>query len=655
MKLRIQIVAVLLALACSAQASETARHSILGRMFTTNDYFGAPGETADPFTCNGPTERSVYYNTTSHLLYVCNGSAWVSAGAGSFVSPVAGNYVLTGKWTFGSAADAAGSVRLGETASCIVFEGATADGFETKICVTDPTAALIFNTPNASAGTYSFLTTAAAVAVGQGGTGIASGTSGGIPYFSSTTTIASSGLLTLHALLVGGGSGATPTVVGSLGTSTTLLHGAAAGDPTFASVVSADLNITTTSCTNQFITAISAAGVGTCTTDTLASAQHANQGTTTTVLHGNGAGNPAFGSVTSSDVSGTTGSGNFVLATTPVLVAPAVTGASDVVQLTVTGNGTQTSNLVNFTDSTPTTVFDVNVNGAGNGSVYVNKTNSGDATATGRFFGVIGTMPTTLTQNTAGVVTTITGAGSSSFLLGASNLTLAAGYTGSSLTIGHSVVNSSAGTGTSFLTSAGGNEAIRAVDNATTVGTNVGVLGNASNGNEAIGIVGLTSTTKNSGINIGVAGFSANGGTSPTRVGVFGGLMSTEPTYTDAAGLFDNGAIAAPILVARDNGTAVFTIGDGGDIQIARTITAGGTTGAQTINKLSGTVNFAAAATALTVTNSFVTTSSIVFCVIRTNDTTATIKNVVPGTGSFVITLTAGATAETSVGFLVTD
>jgi hypothetical protein len=91
-------------------------------------------------------------------------------------------------------------------------------------------------------------------------------------------------------------------VLGSLGTTTTVLHGNAAGAPSFAAVVSADMNITTTSCTSQFVTAISAGGVGTCTTDTLASAQHANQGTTTTLLHGNAAGNPSFGAVVSADM-----------------------------------------------------------------------------------------------------------------------------------------------------------------------------------------------------------------------------------------------------------------------------------------------------------------------------------------------------------------
>jgi hypothetical protein len=56
------------------------------------------------------------------------------------------------------------------------------------------------------------------------------------------------------------------------GTTTTVLHGNGAGNPSFGSVVSADLNITPTSCTNQFVSAISAGGVGTCATVSLASA-----------------------------------------------------------------------------------------------------------------------------------------------------------------------------------------------------------------------------------------------------------------------------------------------------------------------------------------------------------------------------------------------
>lgn len=67
-------------------------------------------------------------------------------------------------------------------------------------------------------------------------TATASGTSGGIPYFSSSSALASSAALTNHAIVLGGGAGAAPTVVGSLGTTTTLLHGNASGAPTFSAV-----------------------------------------------------------------------------------------------------------------------------------------------------------------------------------------------------------------------------------------------------------------------------------------------------------------------------------------------------------------------------------------------------------------------------------
>jgi hypothetical protein len=62
------------------------------------------------------------------------------------------------------------------------------------------------------------------------------GTSGGIPYFSSASTWASSGALTANALVLGGGAGVAPTVLGSLGTTSTVLHGNAAGAPTFGAV-----------------------------------------------------------------------------------------------------------------------------------------------------------------------------------------------------------------------------------------------------------------------------------------------------------------------------------------------------------------------------------------------------------------------------------
>lgn len=114
-------------------------------------------------------------------------------------------------------------------------------------------------------------------------------------------------MTTAGDIIYGGVSGAGTRL--AAGTTNQLLHSGTT--PSWSAVVSADLNITTTTCTNQFLTAISSGAVGTCTTDILASAQHANQGTTTTVLHGNAAGNPSWAAVSlTADVTGTLPAGN---------------------------------------------------------------------------------------------------------------------------------------------------------------------------------------------------------------------------------------------------------------------------------------------------------------------------------------------------------
>lgn len=79
------------------------------------------------------------------------------------------------------------------------------------------------------------------VTVAKGGTGLTAGTSGGILGFTASGTLASSVALTANALILGGGAGATPTPLGSLGTTSTVLHGNASGAPTFGQIVAADI------------------------------------------------------------------------------------------------------------------------------------------------------------------------------------------------------------------------------------------------------------------------------------------------------------------------------------------------------------------------------------------------------------------------------
>ena len=78
--------------------------------------------------------------------------------------------------------------------------------------------------------------TTGVLGVARGGTALGSGTSGGVLGYTAAGTIASSAALAANQLVLGGGAGATPTTLGSLGTTTTVLHGDAAGAPTFAAV-----------------------------------------------------------------------------------------------------------------------------------------------------------------------------------------------------------------------------------------------------------------------------------------------------------------------------------------------------------------------------------------------------------------------------------
>jgi hypothetical protein len=90
-----------------------------------------------------------------------------------------------------------------------------------------------------------------------------------------------------------------------------------------------------------------------------------------------------------------------------------------------------------------------------------------------------------------------------------------------------------------------------------------------------------------------------------------------------------------------------------GRLWLDTTITAPATTGAQTIDKATGSVNFAAAATSLVVTNSLVTTDSIIICTVRTNDSTMMSVQAVGGSGSFTLYPNAAPTAETRVDFFI--
>jgi hypothetical protein len=91
------------------------------------------------------------------------------------------------------------------------------------------------------------------------------------------------------------------------------------------------------------------------------------------------------------------------------------------------------------------------------------------------------------------------------------------------------------------------------------------------------------------------------------------------------------------------------------DMRYDKTITAPGTTGAQTINKTTGRVNFAALATSLVVTNSLATANSICHVTKATNDATMRLGACVAAAGIITIYADVAPAAETAVNFTVTN
>jgi len=228
-----------------------------------------------------------------------------------------------------------------------------------------------------------------ALGVGYGGTGLTSGTSGGVLYYSATGTLASSAALAASALVIGGGAGTAPSttttgtgVVTALGVNTGsagafVVNGGALGTPSSGTVTNltgtASININgtvgaTTASTGAFTT-VSASGVITSTVTTgtapftvssttqVANLNVATAGSSTTAtnlaagtvgavpyqtgagatsfLTGNTTTTPQFvtstgtGTVAQAPVLTTsTGTGSVVLATSPSLTTPTLGAAS---------------------------------------------------------------------------------------------------------------------------------------------------------------------------------------------------------------------------------------------------------------------------------------------------------------------------------------
>jgi hypothetical protein len=153
--------------------------------------------------------------------------------------------------TTASAAPSAGNLVAGELAlntldEKLYFKNSTgvvkllasnsaSSGTVSSVAASVPAFLSIAGSPITTSGTLAITYSGTALPVANGGTGLTSGTSGGVLAYTATGTLASSGALTQYGVVIGGGAGAAPTSTAA-GTSTTVLHGNASGTPTFGAV-----------------------------------------------------------------------------------------------------------------------------------------------------------------------------------------------------------------------------------------------------------------------------------------------------------------------------------------------------------------------------------------------------------------------------------
>lgn len=225
--------------------------------------------------------------------------------------------------------------------------------------------------------------------------------------------------------------------------------------------------------------------------------------------------------------------------------------------------------------------FNIWTRGANSAAIRMTFGDASGGSATSNFINCTNTLPASLSAETTGALFNYTTAGSSAQSIRAIRAVLSAGYTGSSQTAVIRTENAVAGTGSAITTSGvTANMGMSSNSTPTTTGLNVGTHGFASGGNANIGTIGIAPTGKNSSANIGVFGFAYNTGTGTvTHTGghfrIGNSSISLNATFTSVALLCDNTDTTDPIFIARDNGTAVFTIADGGDVTTTARIISG--------------------------------------------------------------------------------
>jgi microcystin-dependent protein len=157
-------------------------------------------------TANLPPYTPAGTNSTSTFPYAPNSNFTTTASSGGIVSVTSGGSTATvGAQTF------TGTAQGGTSTAFSIIQPSITTNYVIKVTTgtgpgTGTVTSVDLSMPSIFTVTGNPITTAGTLVV------TASGTSGGIPYFSSSTGLASSAVLTANLPVIGGGAGAAPTV-----------------------------------------------------------------------------------------------------------------------------------------------------------------------------------------------------------------------------------------------------------------------------------------------------------------------------------------------------------------------------------------------------------------------------------------------------------
>lgn len=220
---------------------------------TGSTSFAFSGSTTTAASTTGTLTNGHCVSIDASSNFVDNGSACGSGGSSAFSSLTGGTNTSAAMVVgTGASLGVSGSGTIAATSAPVSGVSGLGTGVATFLAtpssanlaaaITDETGtgALVFaasptltGTITAAAANFSGNVTAANLVPTTGLT-----LTNGCGFYSDGTNVLCGVALTNHAIMIGtGASGSGPKPLGSLGTSTTVLHGAAAGDPTFGAVV----------------------------------------------------------------------------------------------------------------------------------------------------------------------------------------------------------------------------------------------------------------------------------------------------------------------------------------------------------------------------------------------------------------------------------